>query len=106
MATTSRRRSTCARFCDEGFPKATAAIIEPVFQFDPAELKTTALKEGDDFVINGKKTYVPLADEAELFLVYADEGGTTQAYHRAGRHARRQGGRARQADGRAGAGLL
>jgi alkylation response protein AidB-like acyl-CoA dehydrogenase len=67
-------------FCDEKFPKATAALVEPVVQFDPAELKTTAVKEGDNFVINGKKTYVPLAKDAELFLVYAEENGTTQAY--------------------------
>ena len=69
-----------AQFCDEKFPKATAALVEPVFQFDPAELKTTAVKEGDNFVISGKKTYVPLAEDAELFLVYANENGATQAY--------------------------
>ena len=69
-----------ARFCDEEFPKATAALIEPVVQFDPAELQTTAVKEGDNFVINGKKTYVPLARDAEVFLVYAQENGVTQAF--------------------------
>ena len=69
-----------AKFCDEKFPKATAALVEPVIQFDPAELKTTAVKEGDTFVISGKKTYVPLAKEAKLFLVYANENGATQAY--------------------------
>ena len=68
------------RFCDEKFPRATAAIIEPVIQFDPAELATTAEKNADGFVINGEKSYVPLADSAELFLVYANENGTTQAY--------------------------
>ncbi|MBP6440398.1 MAG: acyl-CoA dehydrogenase family protein [Caldilineaceae bacterium] len=69
-----------SRFCDEAFPKATAALVEPVVQFDPAELKTTAAKEGDAFVIDGRKTYVPLAAEAELFLVYAQENGVTQAF--------------------------
>ena len=67
-------------FCDETFPRATAAIIEPVIQFDPANLATAAEKEGDEFVISGKKTMVPLADKAELFLVYATEKGTTQAF--------------------------
>ncbi|MFO7634112.1 MAG: acyl-CoA dehydrogenase family protein [Caldilinea sp.] len=67
-------------FCDDSFPRATAAIVEPVVQFDPAELQTIAVKEGDNFVISGKKTYVPLAKQAELFLVYAQENGTTQAY--------------------------
>ncbi|MBP7962177.1 MAG: acyl-CoA dehydrogenase family protein [Caldilineaceae bacterium] len=68
------------RFCDENFPKATAALLEPVFQFDPAELLTVAEKDGKDYIIKGTKTYVPLADEAELFLVYANEGGRTQAF--------------------------
>ncbi|MCB0046007.1 MAG: acyl-CoA dehydrogenase family protein [Caldilineaceae bacterium] len=67
-------------FCDETFPRATAAIVEPVIQFDPADLRTTAEKEDDEFVINGEKTMVPLADKAELFLVYAQENGTTQAF--------------------------
>jgi len=67
-------------FCDETFPKATAAIIEPVYQFDPAELATTAEKDGNEYVINGKKTFVPLAKDAERFLVYANEKGTTQAF--------------------------
>jgi alkylation response protein AidB-like acyl-CoA dehydrogenase len=67
-------------FCDEAFPKATAALLEPVFQFDPADLTTVAEKEGKEYVIRGTKTYVPLADEAETFLVYAKEGGRTQAF--------------------------
>lgn len=68
------------RFCDETFPKATAAIVEPVYQFDPADLQTQAEKVSDGFVITGKKTFVPLAKDADLFLVYAQENGTTQAY--------------------------
>lgn len=68
------------RFCADDFPKATAAIVEPVYQFDPAELATTAVKEGESFILNGHKTLVPLAAEAELFLVYAAESGLTQAF--------------------------
>jgi alkylation response protein AidB-like acyl-CoA dehydrogenase len=75
-----QKKQYLSLFCNDSFPRATAAMIEPVVQFDPAELQTTAAKEGDNFVINGKKTYVPLAKQAELFLVYAQENGTTQAY--------------------------
>ncbi|MBW7882461.1 MAG: acyl-CoA dehydrogenase family protein [Caldilineaceae bacterium] len=75
-----QKEELLARFCGEDFPNATAAMIEPVVQFDPAELETVAVKEGDQYVITGKKTYVPLADEAELFLVYAQEQGVTQAF--------------------------
>lgn len=68
------------QFCDESFPKATAAIMEPVYQFDPAELQTRAEKVSEGFVITGTKTFVPLAEDAEFFLVYAQENGTTQAF--------------------------
>ena len=67
-------------FCDERFPRATAAVIEPVYQFDLAELATSAMKEGNEYVIDGVKTLVPLADGAEFFLVYAGEKGVTQAF--------------------------
>ncbi|MBI1293443.1 acyl-CoA dehydrogenase [bacterium] len=68
------------RFCDENFPQATAALIEPVYQFDPTTLATTAEKDGDHYVINGVKTMVPLANEAKTFLVYAQERNRTQAF--------------------------
>lgn len=80
FGTKEQKAEHLPRFCDETFPKATAAIIEPTIQFDPAELATTAEREGSGYVLNGKKTFVPLAQEAELFLVYAREGGITQAF--------------------------
>jgi alkylation response protein AidB-like acyl-CoA dehydrogenase len=67
-------------FCEERPPEAAAALIEPGIQFDPRALQTTAVLAGDDYVLNGVKAYVPLADEAETLLVYANEGGRSQAF--------------------------
>lgn len=67
-------------FCNEHFARATSALIEPVYQFDPADLATTATKQDDSYLLNGKKTYVPLANESEHVLVYAKENGLTQAF--------------------------
>jgi acyl-CoA dehydrogenase len=58
----------------------TAAIIEPHFDYDPNELKTTATVEGDQVVISGEKTYVPFANEAKFMLVYASLNGKTQGF--------------------------
>jgi alkylation response protein AidB-like acyl-CoA dehydrogenase len=80
FGTKEQKESYLPRFCNEEFPKATAALVEPVYQFDPAELATTAAKEGDEYVLNGVKTLVPLAQAAELLLVYAREGNLTQAF--------------------------
>lgn len=67
-------------FTTEVPPKFTAGLTEPVVQFNPYKLKTSAVREGDVYVLNGSKTVVPLADEAEVILVYAAEDGVTQAF--------------------------
>jgi alkylation response protein AidB-like acyl-CoA dehydrogenase len=69
-------------FCEDKPYPATAALIEPSVAFDPLELKTTARRDGDAFVLNGEKAYVPLADGAEWMIVYArdTETGETNGY--------------------------
>lgn len=58
----------------------TAALIEPSFDFDPNALKTTAVQEGDSYLLNGAKTFVPYAAEAEAMIVYASLEGATKAF--------------------------
>ena len=78
--TEAQREEYLPRFCNEAPPKLTAALIEPLVQFSPYRLKTTAVREGAEYVLEGVKTFVPLADEAEAILIYANEGGHTQAF--------------------------
>jgi alkylation response protein AidB-like acyl-CoA dehydrogenase len=61
-------------------PAVTAALVEPEIKYDPRNLKTTATLDGDQYVLQGLKSMVPLAQEAELLLVYANEGGKTQGF--------------------------
>lgn len=68
------------RFCEETPPKMTAALTEPAVQFSPYKLRTTAVRDGDAYVLSGTKTFVPQANDAEYILVYAAEGGKTQAF--------------------------
>lgn len=58
----------------------TAALVEPVFDFDANDLRTAAVQDGDAYVLNGEKTYVPYADRAEAMLVYARLGEQTQGF--------------------------
>lgn len=58
----------------------TAAFIEPTFDFDPHTMRTHASPVGDQFIINGKKGYVPFASNAESMIVYADLDGQTQGF--------------------------
>ncbi len=60
------------------WPAYTAALIEPTFDFDPNDLKTSAVREGDAYILSGVKTFVPFAVEAEASIVYANVDGVTQ----------------------------
>lgn len=56
------------------FPKLTAALIEPDYDFDPTALRTSATKQAKGYCLNGKKCLVANGSSAETFLVYAREG--------------------------------
>jgi len=78
--TEEQKSSYLPGFCGDRFKTATAALLEPRFGFDSAELSTVAMPDNGDYVLNGKKCYVPLAADADLILVYASEGGQTQGF--------------------------
>ena len=78
--TEAQKEQYLPMFCEEGMPKVTAALTEPVVRFDPYQLATTAVFDNDAYILNGTKTVVPLAGDAELILVYADDDGKTQAF--------------------------
>jgi acyl-CoA dehydrogenase len=58
----------------------TAGILETRIDFDPADLATVATTNDDHFVLNGEKSYVPFAREAEAMILYANLEGKTQAF--------------------------
>ncbi len=58
----------------------TAALIEYAFDFDALALRTTAAAEGDAYVLNGEKTFVPYAKDAPAMIVYANLDGQTQGF--------------------------
>ena len=58
----------------------TAALIEPSFDFDPNDLRTIAVEDGDSYVINGKKIYVPFAHDYAAMIAYARFGDKTQGF--------------------------
>src|SRR6266545_2494357 len=68
------------RLTDADFVPATAALIEPHWDFNPHALSTTAERVQNGYVLNGHKAYVPLAADAQAMLVYARESGASQAF--------------------------
>jgi acyl-CoA dehydrogenase len=58
----------------------TAALIEPAFDFDPLDLKTIAVPDGDGYILNGEKTFSPYGQQAEAMIIYARLDDKTQGF--------------------------
>ena len=66
--------------CESEWLAYTAALIEPYYDFDPNELRTSAVSENGSYVLNGVKTYVPYAEDAPAMIVYANLEGKSQGF--------------------------
>jgi alkylation response protein AidB-like acyl-CoA dehydrogenase len=62
-------------FAGEKVPQGCVAIAEPHPLFDPTALKTTAVRTPSGYRLDGVKSLVPAAKDAELFIVAAQLGG-------------------------------
>jgi alkylation response protein AidB-like acyl-CoA dehydrogenase len=62
-------------FTGDDVPAAALALNEPTVLFDVLAPSTTAVRQGDGFVLNGVKSAVPRGAEAELFVVGAELEG-------------------------------
>lgn len=62
-------------FAGENVPQACVAIAEPHPLFDPTALKTTAVRTPSGYRLDGVKSLVPAAANAELFIVAAQLNG-------------------------------
>jgi alkylation response protein AidB-like acyl-CoA dehydrogenase len=63
-----------ARFlpkCATGEWSPAFALSEPEAGSDPAAMRTTAVKDGDEWVINGQKAWITNAGQADFYCVFA-----------------------------------
>jgi len=80
MGTPEQKQKYLPPFCQAKYHTGTAALLEPRFDFDAGSLNTIAVRRNGSYVLNGRKCFVPLADEANPIVVYAGETGNTQAF--------------------------
>jgi alkylation response protein AidB-like acyl-CoA dehydrogenase len=70
-----QQASYLPEFAGENVPQACVAIAEPQPLFDPTRLKTTAVRTPSGYRLDGVKSLVPAAADAELFIVGAQLDG-------------------------------
>lgn len=75
-----QKKEILPQFCSDSYVAGSAAVIEPRYDFDAANLKTTARADGDSYVINGMKCDVPCAAESEWMIVYAALDGKSEGF--------------------------
>ena len=79
MGTEEQRKQILPAFAGAEFHSGSAALMEPRFGFDTGELATRARRDGDSYVLDGTKCYVPLAADSDHILVYAQTGEARDA---------------------------
>ena len=71
MGTDEQRQQHLKRFTGPSFVPASAAVLEPRWDFDPAAMTTVARRDGNSFTLDGAKCMVALAATSEVILVWA-----------------------------------
>jgi acyl-CoA dehydrogenase len=83
MAGSEEQLETFLRPLAEGRTRSCFAMTEPdVASSDPTNLETTAVRDGDDWVLNGRKWCITGADGAAFAIVVAKTGSDEAAGHR------------------------
>jgi len=80
MGTAEQKQSVLPAYTGEKFCAGSSALTEPRFDFDATELKTTARSNGGSYVLSGRKCFVPLGDQSEHILVYAQTSDGPAAF--------------------------
>jgi alkylation response protein AidB-like acyl-CoA dehydrogenase len=69
-----------ARYAGADFAPGSLALLEPDFGADPFRPRTQAKRDGDHWVLDGRKCLVPWLPGGSEVLVLADDGGTARGF--------------------------
>jgi acyl-CoA dehydrogenase len=71
LGTEEQKRRWLTKLCDDVPPITALAVTEPDVGSDAASLQTRAVREGEEYVLNGQKTWISNAPYAQYFVVFA-----------------------------------
>jgi len=71
VGTDEQRQRWLAPLCGEQPPLTALASTEPGVGSDTAAMTTTAIRDGDGYVLNGQKTWISNGGIAEYYVIFA-----------------------------------
>ncbi len=78
--TDQQQQTYLPAFTGGDVPAAALALTEPRPLFDALSPRTTAVKDGTDYVLDGVKSMVPRGADAELFVIGAELDGEPRLF--------------------------
>lgn len=71
IASEEQKQRYLPKLCTGDYPAGAFCLSEAGAGSDPAGMKTTAVRDGDDWVLNGTKMWISSAEYAGVFVVWA-----------------------------------
>jgi acyl-CoA dehydrogenase len=81
LGSEKQKKEILPRYAGDSFVPGSAAAVEPRWNFSFAHIRSTARRDAHEWVLDGTKCCVPLANEAPYMVAYArDHEGVTGAF--------------------------
>ncbi len=77
---TEEQKKGLAHYAGPRFAPGSLAWVEPRFDSDPFRPQTTARRDGNEYVLDGAKCFVPWLEGTDTVLVVAAQDGVPQAF--------------------------
>ena len=80
FGTPEQQQALLPGLCGDHFEPGSLALVEPRFDFDAFHPQATAERDGDDYILNGEKCFVPWLGGNTPILVVATEDDKPEAF--------------------------
>jgi alkylation response protein AidB-like acyl-CoA dehydrogenase len=71
VASEAQKRQYLPKICSGEYPAAGFCLTEPGAGSDPSAMRTSAVKDGSEWILNGSKAYITSGEFAGVFVVWA-----------------------------------
>jgi len=71
VASGTQKEKYLPKLCSGEYPAGAFCLTETTAGSDPSNMKTTAVLDGDEWILNGNKQFITSAEYAGIFIVWA-----------------------------------